>query len=407
MSELYAPEEPRSFDAIVERQPYKPTKESADPFVGEDGLRDAADAVNERRQQSPEPVKRQIHDPESPANIAPADVTITAETAAEALSENRRLEEQYEQWGRDAQTVAEIDAVKADQPVETQPTERPDWTPEPQPETAPAEPTELDHLLEALPAERRAPFIQAYAQQIQQAQEAAAGQYSQHLAQAQNYAQQYEQGVAQTLLVSEAAAVAPFPELANAPVEQRQAVLAHIGRTNPERYAQIKAHVTQVKELASNQIAEAQRIHQYQQAEKQQQQAEYRQAFERYAAEQDARTMVNESPKSLQAIQSRLLADAEKAGITKQQLGHIWNTSEVARHSFFQNLIADGIKYRQSKEAVSRAAYRPAPQVQRPGTRSDEAVQQSAYSVLERQLRNKGGISAKDGAALLVARRAR
>ena len=81
-----------------------------------------------------------------------------------------------------------------------------------------------------------------------------------------------EAGIAQTLAVAEAAAAAPFPELAAAPPEQRQAILAHIGRTNPQRFQEIKAHIAQVKELAGNQIAEAQRIHQYQEAQKQQQQ---------------------------------------------------------------------------------------------------------------------------------------
>ena len=56
--------------------------------------------------------------------------------------------------------------------------------------------------LQDLPAERRAPFVEAYNQHLQQAQTQAEAQYNQYIAQAQNYAQQYEQGVAQTLLVS-------------------------------------------------------------------------------------------------------------------------------------------------------------------------------------------------------------
>jgi hypothetical protein len=83
MSEiLYAPEEPRSFDAIIERQPYEPATKSADPFVGRDGPQEAADAVTDRRQQSPEPIVRQVHDHEDLTKVVPADVTWTAETAA-------------------------------------------------------------------------------------------------------------------------------------------------------------------------------------------------------------------------------------------------------------------------------------------------------------------------------------
>ena len=126
--------------------------------------------------------------------IAKGDVAISAETAAEALTESRRQEAEVEQWGQDAELTANIDAVKSDQP---EPPARPEWAPEPQPEYAPATPTELDNLLETLPAERRAPFIEAYNQQLQQGRAQAEAQYNQVISQAQNYAQQFENGVAQ------------------------------------------------------------------------------------------------------------------------------------------------------------------------------------------------------------------
>ena len=44
-TETYAPEEPRSFDAIIERQPYEPAKETADSI----NAHEAADLVSQTR----------------------------------------------------------------------------------------------------------------------------------------------------------------------------------------------------------------------------------------------------------------------------------------------------------------------------------------------------------------------
>ena len=149
---------------------------------------------------------------------------------------------------------------------------------------------------------------------IQKAQAQAEEQYNQHIATAQNYAQQYEQGVAQSLLVSEAAAAAPFPELASAPPEQRQAIMAHIARTDPQRFQEIKAHIAQVKELASNQIAEAQRIHQYQENQKQQQQEQTKQQFRQYAEYHDSGAAIHETPK-VGRHPIPIISDGQKGGI--------------------------------------------------------------------------------------------
>jgi site-specific recombinase XerD len=98
-----------------------------------------------------------------------------------------------------------------------------------------------------------------------------------------------------------------------------------------------------------------------------------------------------------------LIADAEKDGIDKNTLIQVWQTNPVARHSFFQNLIADGMKYRLAQRNVPRAAARPVPQVQRPGVTSDDRNSYSEYAMLSRQLPKE--LTAKQAAQLLTARR--
>ena len=399
-TEVYAPEEPRSFDATIERQPYEPAKETADSI----NAHEAADLVNQTRGEQNEIIKRHVRDPEDVNRVAPADVTWTAETAADALKSAREFEHNLEQESLDVQLAAEVDKFRgAPQEQQPEPPPQPDWAPEVQPETAAPEPSELDHLLEALPADRRAPFVAAYNQHLQQAQAQAEAQYNQYIAQAQNYAQQYEQGVAQTLLVSEAAAAAPFPELASAPPEQRQAILAHIARTDPARYQAIRAHISQVKEVAGNQIAEAQRIHQYQENQKQQQQEQAKAQFRQYADFHDSRVP---AVSNLPEVQREIMAMAQEHGIGQQELMELYEKSPVVRHSAFQAMMLDAAKYRLAQKATRAAQVRTVPQVQKPGTRNDDAVRESEYNNIEREFRGKN-LSPKEAAKLVIARRAR
>ena len=329
--------------------------------------------------------------------------TVSPEHAADELKayRERKAAVADQQLGEHlAAAVDEFRGVPQEQP-EAQPIAQPDF--QPQPEYAPAARTEFDNLLQELPAERRAPFIEAYNQHLQQAQTQAEAQYNQYIAQAQNYAQQYEQGVAQTLLVSEAAAAAPFPELASAPPEQRQAILAHIGRTDPQRYQAIKAHISQVKEVAGNQIAEAQRIHQYQEAQKQQQQEQTKQQFRQYAEYHDSRVP---AVSNLPEVQREIVAMAKEHGIAQQELMELYEKSPVVRHSAFQAMMLDAARYRLAQKATRAAQVRTVPQVQKPGTRNEDAVRESEYNNMERQLSGKD-LSPKEAARLVIARRAK
>jgi hypothetical protein len=117
MSEQYAPDEPSSFDAIVERQPYEPAVESADPFVGKEGLAEAADEVS-RGRETRELRVRQMHDPDDLEKIAGRDITWTKETAADALRSTRNFEAHLEQAEMDAQLAAGVDEFRGQQPAQ-------------------------------------------------------------------------------------------------------------------------------------------------------------------------------------------------------------------------------------------------------------------------------------------------
>jgi hypothetical protein len=142
LSEQYSPEEPTSFDAIVERQPYEPPKESADPFPsGRDGIQEAADELSLRRE-TKEVTLRRVHDPDDLSQVAPKDVTWSKETAADALSATRAYEAELKQAQLEQDMAAAVDDFRgAPSQPEAQTAE-----PQPQPETPPAEPTELDRL---------------------------------------------------------------------------------------------------------------------------------------------------------------------------------------------------------------------------------------------------------------------
>ena len=105
---------------------------------------------------------------------------VSAEHASDELKAYRERKAAVADQQLAEQLAAAVDEFRGvPQQPEVQPTQRPDWAPEPQPEYAPAAPNfELDNLLQDLPAERRAPFVEAYNQHLQNAQTQAEAQYN-------------------------------------------------------------------------------------------------------------------------------------------------------------------------------------------------------------------------------------
>jgi hypothetical protein len=211
-------------------------------------------------------------------------------------------------------------------------------------------------------------------------------------------AAQFQQQLANAALTATASFAAAFPELVGLQANQLPGAVALIAKNDPVRAQAIAHHYGQVSHLvAQHQQVAAQAA--------QQQQTRAAEEFRHFAAAHDAVSLRNESPENRKAIQSVILEDAKRAGISEKEIAQVYNSVPAFRHSFVQDLLADGAKYRLAQRSVARAAHRPVPHVIRPGssaetqTRTEEALA-SARSKL------KPSMNAKEAADYLVARRA-
>jgi hypothetical protein len=383
---------PTNFDHIT-YESLDPPKE-ADPEIRGDktGLDEAAAELAQTPAERNQVIERTWGDPRDWSKHAPGNRTVSVEHAGDMLAETRRAEAQFEQAEIDAATARAVDDFRGEQPQPEQPEfQQPKpQAPEVQPEYVAEPDDELSRLLASVPDENvrrnvRQGLIEYHAHEAAVAHANAA-------------AAALEQRTLETFLVAEQAALAPFPELANVRREDMQVVLNHIRQTNPQRFEEIDRHVARVKGLAANQLQTMQVLHQQQQASSQAQQAQQQQAFRQYSEYHDAR--VGDVPTE---VANEVVAMAQEHGISKQELLQLYETSPVIRHSAFQQMMANAAKYRLAQRNIPRAVSRPIPQVQRPGTASEEARDYSEVSSLQREFNLKP--TAKTAAALLAARR--
>ncbi len=384
------------YDHVIYESLDPPKEAEPEIFSGDKtGLDEAAAELTQTRAERNEVVERGFSDPEDYTKPAPGNYRVSAEHAADVLKETREWESRFAQSEADAELAKQIDEIRGEQPQAFKLYEQ--QTPEPQPESAPEAPKELDQLLMGVAPEQKQRIIHDL------------GQYAGALqAQAQSVVQQYQQGVVETLLTAEAAALAPYPELHNVPRDQIQAILAHIGRTDPAKHAQITQHVARVKDLVGKQLIAAQTLQQHQQAMQQEALKQKQEALRQFGEHQDAllektTAWANEPAANRTKIANSIIEHYAQYGITKEQVLDAYNTNPGMRHAATQELLADGIRYRMARAAVGRAAARPVPQVQRPGVTSDDRNNYSEYAMLSRQLPKE--LTAKQAAQLVIARR--
>jgi hypothetical protein len=248
------------------------------------GLEEAASELSETRAPRADVIERSWGDPDKNyLERAPDSVELGPEEAADALKGARDWENQVAQGAADIELAGKVDAFRAGE----QPQQQPDQF-QPQAEAAPVEPTALDRLLEPLPPDRRAAFVQDYQAAVAQAQNQASAAYQAAAQQYQATAQQYQSAVENSIFAIEAMALSPFPDLASTPRDQIQSVLGHIARTNPNRFQQIQNHVAAVKQIASSQIQQAQALVQHQAQHQQAERQRHQDAFNQMAAVHDA-----------------------------------------------------------------------------------------------------------------------
>jgi hypothetical protein len=367
------------------------------------GLEEAASELSETRAPRSDVVERAYQDPDDWSKPAPDSLTVSAEEAADALRNTREWERQVGQGEVDAVLQAKVDNFREQQPDAAQ--QQAEQF-QPQAEQAPAEPTELDRLLEVLPADRRQPFVQSYNELLQRTQHEAQQWHTAAQAQYQQVLQQHQGAIEQSIFAVEAMALAPFPDLAATPRDQIQSVLGHIARTNPQRYAQIQQHVGAVKELAGRQIQQAQALlaaqNQHQQAERQR----HWEAFDKMAAVHDAaadQMLAKETPAMQAEIKLEALKLLTEDGMTEETLRHEWNTNLLLRSVTAQKMIIREAKARIAARNVRAAKNNPIPQVQKPGA-SEPTSDRSEFADVSREFRGKD-LSVKDATRLLIARR--
>jgi hypothetical protein len=388
-------------DPPAERPAVEPGTFASDKI----GLEEAASELSETRAPRNDVVERAYQDPNDWSKPAPDSLTVTAEDAADALKNTRDWERQVAQGEADIQLGLKVDEFRQGEQPQPQQPAQPDW--QPQAEHAPAEPTELDRLLEVLPADRRQPFVQSYNELLQRSQHQAQQHYAAAQAQYTQVLQQSQAALVQTIAVAEALALAPFGELHGVPRDQIQTVLQHIARTDPNKYRQINQHVAVVKELAGRQLQQAAAVEQQQAQQQQAERQRHQEAFNKVVAGQDAivdQLLAQETP----AMQAEIRLEAMKLltedGMTEETLRHEWNTNLLLRSATAQKMIIREAKARIAARNVRAQRQNPIPQVQRPGA-SEEARDYSEVSSLQRDFNLKP--TAKNAAALLTARRAR
>jgi hypothetical protein len=283
----------------------------------------------------------------------------------------------------------------------------------PQAEAPPAEVTELDRMLAELPEHRRAPFVHAFNEMVTRAQHQASTEYQQAVQQAQAVAAQYQQAAAETIRVAESVARAPFAELHSVPNDQLPAVMAHIQRTQPDRFAAIQNHVAAVRNMVGAQLTAAQHVQLQNQAaaheQQQQRQRQVAESFQQYAAAEDAKVdklLAMETPEHRIAIQQEAASILRADGMTDAQIGFMWQNDFTFRSATAQKMLLREAKARLAARGVRAARATPVAHVQRPGTASEESRDYSEYAHLERQFRGQS-LTPKQAAELVIAKRGR
>ena len=320
-----------------------------------------------------------------------------AERRAAQERDNRDLAEALDQLQRDALAATGQPQPQPPAQPEAQQQTEPDLSLQPEAayEQAQQQIAEADREIEKFLAN---PAVRSRVEfELGQVQQQAA-------AQVQAAQTAYTQAVTANAVAALGVLTAQFPEFAGMSGAQLEGALKV---SNPQRAEAFRNLVGQVNTVVGAYQQQAAQQQQQQQALHAQQYERAQDTFRQYAAEQDARVMANDPPETVAAIRHAFVAEAKAAGISEKELATVNNTNSAMRHSFVQNLLADGMRYRLAQRSVSRAVNRPVPQVQPPGisepARSDDGQVAALWTKLNSN--NQGLPGLRNAAELVAARR--
>ena len=353
-----------------------------------EGLREAASDWAERQEQTAPVTERKYIqiDGEDAGKDIPPNHTIKIDRAARDLTQIRNHEAQTAEAEHAEIIASGIDSVRAnilnaEYASQQQDTQQPEQSPE-QPSIQPegdAQPEVDPEIAKALQNPKVRQALEAEAAAVEAARN------------------HYAQVTMQAAQISAAALYASFPELSNVTVEQLPTALQIIGNQNPQRAAEIQAHLQKTQAIY--------------QAHTQAQQHDQQMAaarLQQYTEQQDKvfeESLRSENPQTVKQVKSEIFDIAEKHyGIGRKEFAHLYQTEPLLRSAQFQRMMFDAAKF----HVVARTAHErtvDVPPVQRPG------VARAASSPNESEVRRaneafKANPTPKTAAALLRARRA-
>jgi hypothetical protein len=221
-------------------------------------------------------------------------------------------------------------------------------------------------------------------------------QYRQQVSQAFEHAQTAVQ-------TARAAVLSKYPELQGVKSDQDLVLgLNVMAQSNQQRYAEAVRDLGHMAATVQN-AQQLQQQHAINQAVQHQKQFEdYRKAqieiFESRNPEfKDAEYTAKVSRQAVDYLKERGLSDSE--------LAEVWR-SPIAQHHAFQEVLADALRYRESKATIKEKLANPVRQVQRPGSPVERLPDRDVDLVaLDRRLSQSGNV--KDARDLLIALRGR
>jgi hypothetical protein len=360
-----------------------------------EGLKEAAKDLSEAReartvkQAEAEPLVRtyQYLTGDKAGEAIPDNQTITAERAARDVSTMREYEaaSQQPQQSDIANAIDSFrNAYAANPQQQQQIAEQPQGQQQEQPQATEqaqqpeqATPPGIDpEIAQALNNPKIRAALEAEVQSAEQARAA------------------FAQGARQAAQVAAASVLSNFPELANVPAAHLQTAIDVIARQDPQRAMAINGALQRTQALLTAS----------QQAEAAQQQIQA-QNLKQWIASEDAKftqATANETPETMRRIAENIIALAEDYGVSREQLGAVWQSQPVLRSAAFQPIMVDAARYRMATKEVAAKVHREIPLVQRPGVSRPHNSNDEVDSAMAKF---RSDPNPKSAAALLTARR--
>jgi hypothetical protein len=197
------------------------------------------------------------------------------------------------------------------------------------------------------------------------------------VAQADAQRQAYMQATAQASALALQSLLSQYPELQQFNAQQLPVAIKTIAASDPQKAANIEAHLNRVHQL-----------NQANQQVQQQQQQHAQHQLQTWVAAEDAKFSKEfaskHSPEEMRAIAENTIEMAAELGVNKEDLMALYNSQPIMRSSAFQTMMAQAAQWRMAQKNLAQKIDKSVPPVQRPGTASvhgtDYGVEAAARS---------------------------